>query len=113
MRGPLIPVGLYVPTWAAGFAAERTHLPTRSSHSSRETSFRMCGYAFSTRAVSPTTYMSVEPIPHRDVIGEDNLALLRSIGYERLARWSELLFSQCLVVDLGPLLLLLAALQPP
>ena len=59
--------------------------------------------------------MSVEPIPHRDVIGEDNLALLRSIGYERLARWSELLFSQCLVVDLGrsPLLLLLAALQPP
>jgi hypothetical protein len=50
-------------------------------------------------SVSATTYMSVEPIPHRDVIGEDNLALLRSIGYDRLARWSELLLSQCLVVD--------------
>jgi hypothetical protein len=50
-------------------------------------------------AVSATTYMSVEPIPHRDVIGEGNLALLRSIGYDRLARWSELLLSQCLVVD--------------
>jgi hypothetical protein len=43
--------------------------------------------------------MSVEPIPHRDVIGEENLARLRGIGYDRLARWSELLLSQCLVVD--------------
>ena len=49
--------------------------------------------------VSATTYMSVEPIPHRDVLGEDDLARLRSIGYDRLARWSELLLSQCLVVD--------------
>jgi hypothetical protein len=49
--------------------------------------------------LSATTYMSVEPIPHQDVIGEENLARLRGIGYDRLARWSELLLSQCLVVD--------------
>ena len=50
-------------------------------------------------SLSATTYMSVEPIPNRDVIGDENLALLRSIGYDHLERWSELLLSQCLVVD--------------
>src|SRR6185295_7220273 len=49
--------------------------------------------------VSATTYMSVEPIPNRDVVGADNLARLRSIGYNNLARWSDRLLSQCLVVD--------------
>ena len=39
--------------------------------------------------VSATTYMSVEPIPNRDVIGEGNLASLRSIGYGNLERWSQ------------------------
>jgi hypothetical protein len=48
---------------------------------------------------SATTYMSVEPIPNRDVVGEDNLTLLRSIGYARLERWSERLLSECRVVD--------------
>ena len=57
------------------------------------------GLVTAVHSVSATTYMSVEPIPHRDVIGEDDLARLRSIGYDRLARWSELLLSQCLVVD--------------
>lgn len=51
------------------------------------------------QTVSATTYMSVEPIPNRDVVGASNLALLRSIGYSNLARWSERLLSQCLVVD--------------
>jgi len=49
--------------------------------------------------LSATTYMSVEPIPNRDVVGEDNLRLLRGIGYSRLERWSERLLSECLVVD--------------
>src|SRR5262245_33755923 len=49
--------------------------------------------------VSATTYMSVEPIPNRDVVGEDDLARLRSIGYTNLERWSELLRSRCLLVD--------------
>jgi hypothetical protein len=41
----------------------------------------------------------VEPIPNRDVVGEADLMLIRSIGYERLARWSELLLSECGAVD--------------
>ena len=50
-------------------------------------------------ALSATTYMSVEPIPNRDVIGEANLATLRSIGYSNLERWSQRLLSECRVVD--------------
>ena len=49
--------------------------------------------------VSATTYMSVEPIPNRDVIGEGNLAKLRSIGYGNLERWSQRLLSECSAVD--------------
>jgi hypothetical protein len=51
------------------------------------------------QSVSATTHMSVEPIPNRDVIGANNLALLRSIGYSNLERWSERLLSECLAVD--------------
>jgi hypothetical protein len=43
--------------------------------------------------------MSVEPVPNRDVVGENNLALLRSIGYDRLERWSQRFLSECLAVD--------------
>ena len=50
-------------------------------------------------AVSATTHMSVEPIPNRDVIGDDNLTLLRSIGYRNLERWSNRFLSECLAVD--------------
>lgn len=49
--------------------------------------------------VSATTYMSVEPIPNRDVIGAENLARLRSIGYGNLERWSQRLLSECHAVD--------------
>ncbi len=49
--------------------------------------------------VSATTYMSVEPIPNGDVIGAENLAKLRSIGYGNLERWSQRLLSECLAVD--------------
>jgi hypothetical protein len=38
---------------------------------------------------SATTYMSVEPVPNRDVVGADNLAAIRSIGYANLERWSQ------------------------
>jgi hypothetical protein len=51
------------------------------------------------RAVSATTYMSVEPIPNRDVVGQDTLTLLRGIGYGNLERWSDLLLSRCLMVE--------------
>ena len=51
------------------------------------------------QTLSATTYMSVEPVPNRDVVGEGNLALIRSIGYDRLERWSQRLLSECLAVD--------------
>jgi hypothetical protein len=51
------------------------------------------------QTLSATTYMSVEPVPNRDVVGENNLALLRSIGYDRLERWSQRYLSECLAVD--------------
>src|SRR4029078_1872398 len=50
------------------------------------------------QTLSATTYMSVEPIPNRDVIGADNLARLRSIGYSRLERWSQRLLSDSRIV---------------
>ncbi len=53
----------------------------------------------SVHTVSATTYMSVEPIPNRDVIGDANLATLRSVGYDNLERWSQRLLSECLAVD--------------
>src|SRR5262245_58443073 len=51
------------------------------------------------QTLSATTYMSVEPVPNRDVVGEANLELIRSIGYTRLERWSQRLLSECLAVD--------------
>ena len=51
------------------------------------------------QTLSATTYMSVEPVPNRDVVGEADLARIRSIGYTRLERWSQRLLSECLVVD--------------
>ena len=34
-----------------------------------------------------TTYMSVEPIPNRDVVGQSNLNAILGIGYAKLERW--------------------------
>ena len=51
------------------------------------------------QTITATTFMSVEPVPNRDVVGEENLTRIRSIGYSRLERWSELLLSQCLTVE--------------
>ena len=51
------------------------------------------------QTLSATTYMSVEPVPNRDVVGEANLALIRGIGYTRLEQWSQRLLSECLAVD--------------
>ena len=50
-------------------------------------------------SVSAITYLSVEPVPNRDVVGEADLAAIRSIGYANLERWSQLLLGQCRVVD--------------
>ena len=52
-----------------------------------------------THTASATTYMSVEPVPNRDIVGEDNLAAIRSIGYTNLERWSQRLLDECRVAD--------------
>jgi hypothetical protein len=56
-------------------------------------------FLFTLHTVSATTYISVEPIPNRDVVGDATLALIRSIGYSRLERWSERFLTECLAVD--------------
>jgi hypothetical protein len=52
-----------------------------------------------THTTSAITYMSVEPVPNRDVVGEDDLAAIRSIGYANLERWSQRLLDECRVAD--------------
>jgi hypothetical protein len=52
-----------------------------------------------TPTASGTTYISAEPVPNRDVVGDENLARIRGIGYANLELWSQRLLSECRVVD--------------
>jgi len=45
------------------------------------------------------TYMSVEPVPSRDIVGDSDLAAIRGIGYDNLERWSQRLLDDCRVVE--------------
>src|SRR5687767_919692 len=47
------------------------------------------------QAVVATTFMSVEPIPGGDVVGEPTLAVIESAGYENLELWSTRLLNDC------------------
>ena len=49
--------------------------------------------------VSATSYISAEPIPTPDVIGEQNLSAMLAIGYVNLERWSQRLLTECRTVD--------------
>jgi len=49
--------------------------------------------------VVATTFMSVEPIPGGQVVGGPTLALIESAGYENLELWSNLLLTQCGIVQ--------------
>jgi hypothetical protein len=51
------------------------------------------------QTLSATTYMSVEPVPNRDVVGAAELGLIRGIGYARLGRWSQRFLLECSAVD--------------
>lgn len=51
--------------------------------------------ALAARAVVATTFMSVEPIPGGDVVGEPVLAVIESAGYENLELWSNRLLNEC------------------
>ena len=45
------------------------------------------------------TYISVEPIPNRDVVGQPALDTLLSAGYPNLERWSNRLLNDCGIVQ--------------
>src|SRR5215475_1714035 len=49
--------------------------------------------------VTATTYISVEPIPNRDVVGENALARILSVGYPNLELWSNRLLNDCGIVQ--------------
>jgi len=46
-----------------------------------------------------TTYISVEPIPSRDVVGQNALAMILSAGYPNLELWSNRLLNDCNIVQ--------------
>src|SRR5688572_14998814 len=46
-----------------------------------------------------TTYLSVEPIPSGDVVGQSALARILSAGYPNLERWGNRLLNDCDVVQ--------------
>jgi hypothetical protein len=52
-----------------------------------------------TLAVRATTFMSVEPIPSRDVVGQDALVKILGVGYPNLEQWSNRLLNECGIVQ--------------
>jgi hypothetical protein len=50
-------------------------------------------------SLAATTFMSVEPVPNRDVVGQDALATIRSAGYPNLELWSQQLLDDCSLVQ--------------
>jgi hypothetical protein len=51
------------------------------------------------RPVTATTYISAEPIPNRDVVGENALARILTVGYPNLELWSNRLLNDCGIVQ--------------
>jgi hypothetical protein len=51
------------------------------------------------QTASATTYMSIEPVPSIDLVGADQLAAIRGIGYANLERWSQRLLDDCHMVE--------------
>ena len=43
--------------------------------------------------------MSIEPVPSVDLVGADDLAAIRGIGYANLERWSQRLLDDCHIVE--------------
>src|SRR5262245_42045121 len=49
--------------------------------------------------VAATTYISAEPIPTQDVVGQNTLDLIEGVGYSNLELWSNRLLNDCNVVQ--------------
>jgi hypothetical protein len=52
-----------------------------------------------TQPVTATTYISAEPIPSEDVVGQNALDLILSAGYSNLELWSNRLLNDCHIVQ--------------
>ncbi len=50
-------------------------------------------------SVAATTYISAEPIPSGDVVGQNALDMILSVGYPNLERWSNRLLNDCHIVQ--------------
>jgi hypothetical protein len=77
----------------------------RNAHLQRRPASRIAGWLVTSllligaHAASATTFLSVEPVPNVDVIGQTNLNLIQGIGFANLELWSQRLLDDCLVVD--------------
>src|SRR5438477_12501145 len=49
--------------------------------------------------VTATTYISAEPIPSGDVVGQNALTMILSVRYPNLERWSNRLLNDCHIVQ--------------
>jgi hypothetical protein len=49
--------------------------------------------------VTATTYISAEPIPSRDVVGQNALDMILGVGYPNLELWSNRLLNDCNIVQ--------------
>ena len=75
--------------------------PNKRRHAvARVAAFVLLVATLAARGVIATTFMSVEPIPGGDVVGEEKLAVIESAGYENLEVWSNKLLNECGMVQL-------------
>jgi hypothetical protein len=61
--------------------------------------FAACILVAGVQLAPAQTYISAEPIPSEDIVGTENLAKIRGIGYPRLELWSQRLLNECQVVQ--------------
>ena len=76
------------------------HSNKRRHAVARVAAFVLLVATLAARGVIATTFMSVEPIPGGDVVGEEKLAVIESAGYENLEVWSNKLLNECGMVQL-------------
>ncbi|MBV9290589.1 MAG: hypothetical protein JO288_22695, partial [Hyphomicrobiales bacterium] len=58
-------------------------------------SIALVGATLTARPVSAETYISAEPIPSVQIVGQADLAKIEGLGYSTLALWSERLLHDC------------------
>ena len=71
-----------------------------------ETATRIRSFALSFLALAwlalasrADTFISAEPIPTADVIGEENLELIETLSYQKMERWANRVLEDCEVVE--------------